>query len=340
MKAVHTRLAVVLLALLSATIAAKAEPITLKLSFFSSDRSHLYRSMVKPFVDAVNTAGNGRVVIDVHLSGRLGDLSSQTKLLDKGTADIALIIQPYEHERFPDADVIELPGIYRNGSEATVVFSKLVASGAIGGFGDYYVIGVFASEPENIHLRPPISSLDGLRGKTIRVNNAAESAALTKLGSEPVFIPINETPAAILSGKVDGAMVPPAPMLEFGIGRVTPYHYLLPVSSVPQALLMSRKRFDSLPDDIKDLIRKYSGGWLIGKYIAINETTTAIVLEQLRTDAKRTVIVPSQADMKTASAVFKSVVAAYAAENPHHGELVKAAREEVERLRAGHEVPP
>jgi hypothetical protein len=46
-----------------------AEPITLKFSFFSSDREGNYLEAVKPFVDAVNASGF--IHIDVYLAGLL-----------------------------------------------------------------------------------------------------------------------------------------------------------------------------------------------------------------------------------------------------------------------------
>jgi TRAP-type transport system periplasmic protein len=52
-----------------APVAVRGEPIKLKLAFFGSDRTHLYRSIVKPFVDAVNAEGRGMVEIDAYLSG-------------------------------------------------------------------------------------------------------------------------------------------------------------------------------------------------------------------------------------------------------------------------------
>ena len=64
-----TRLIVLLLGLLPALAA--AEPVTLKLAYFSSDRTHLYRSGAEPFVNAVNRAGRGRVKIETYFSGRL-----------------------------------------------------------------------------------------------------------------------------------------------------------------------------------------------------------------------------------------------------------------------------
>lgn len=328
------RLLGVVFALLPAMAA--AEPIKLKLAFFSSDRTHLYRSGAKPFVDAVNAAGKGSVEIEVYLNGKLGsDLTKQSQLLRDGSADIAYVVQPYERSTFPDSSVIELPGLYRDAREATLVFSHLVAAGTMRGFNDYFVIGAFASEPQSIHVRPPVASLADLKGKRIRINNETEIAILNKLGATPAFVPINETAEAISSGKIDGATVPPVPMIEFGIGRVATNHYFLRTACVPQALLMSRKKFDSLPSDVQALIRKYSGDWFTENYILINEASTALVMNQLEADPHRKVVFPSQADMLTADAIFKSIVDAYVAGSPHNSELVDAARAEVVKLHPG-----
>ena len=327
------RVIVVALALLP--VAATAEPIRLKLAFFSSDSNHLYLSAVKPFVDAVNAEGKGRVAIDVYLSGKLGrDLSKQTQRLRDGIADIAYVVQPYEREAFPDSPVIELPGLYRNGREATEVFSRLVASDLMRGFKNYFVIGAFASDPENIHTRSPVASLAGLKGKIIRANNETEYTIIEKLGAKSVFIPLNKTADALSAGKIDGAMVPPAPMIEFGIGRVAANHYMLPTSCVPQSLLMTQQRFESLPNDVQEIIRKHSGAWFRENYNRINESSTALIMTVLNSDAHRKVVMPSKADMKTADAIFKSIDDAYAAANPHNAELVNAAQKIISTFRA------
>ena len=318
--------AMVLALVLLPTMAA-ADPIRLKLAFFSSDSNHLYLSAVKPFVDAVNAEGKGRVVIDVYISGKLGsDLSKQTQLLHDGIADIVYVVQPYERDSFPDSPVIELPGLYRNGREATEVFSGLVASHLMRGFENYFVIGAIASDPENIHTRLPVPALSDLKDKIIRANNETEYAIIEKLGGKAIFIPINETAEALSGGRMDGAMLPPVPMIEFGIGRVVANHYMLPTSCVPQSLLMTRKRLESLPDDVQAIIRKYSGAWYAENYNRINESSTALILTVLNSDAHRKVVTPSKADMITADAIFTSIVDAYAAANPHNAELVSAAQ--------------
>lgn len=309
---------------------AAAEPITLTLSFFSSNRSHLYLSGAKPFVDAVNEEGAGRVKIEVHFNSRLGGLAHLSQFVRNGRVDIGYVIPPYESGVFPDASVMELPGLYKNATEASKMFAELVARGAIRAFEDFYVIGAFTSEPESIHTRPPVVALADLKGKRIRANNQVEIDILNRLGAKPAFIPIAQTAQAIMRGEVDGAMVPPAPMFEFGIGRVAPYHYFLRTSCVPQVLLMSRKRFDSLPADVQALIRKHSGAWFMDRYIKVDDAVTARVMHQLETDPRRKVIFPSPAVQR----IYQSLIDAWATKTSHNRELPKMVETEPATIRA------
>jgi TRAP-type C4-dicarboxylate transport system substrate-binding protein len=319
-----------------APAAVRAKSIKLKLAFFSSDRTHLYRAIVKPFVDAVNAEGRNRVQIDVYLSGKLGgDPQKQSNLLLDGTADIAYVVVPYEQRRFPDSAVIELPGLFQDAREATLVFTHLVENGTIRDFKDYYVIGAVASQPETIHLRPAIENLADLKGKKIRANNETEIAVMKRLGMDPVFVPLPQTASAISSGEIDGAYAPLVPMVEFGIGRVAAYHYMLDTASVPLMLLMNRKRFDSLPADVQALIKKYSGEGLALQTIAIDQSSTDLVMNQLQSDSQRKVIFPSPADMLIANAAFKGVINDFVAADPYHAKLIGAVGVETAKLRPG-----
>jgi TRAP-type C4-dicarboxylate transport system substrate-binding protein len=323
-----------IVALMLAPVAVRAEPIKLKLAFFSSDRTHLYRSIVKPFIDAVNAEGRGLVEIEPYLSGKLGgDPAAQSRLVFDGTADIVYVVVPYEQKRFPDTAVIELPGLFADAREATLAFTRLVENGTIRDFRDFYVIGAVGSQPESIHLRPAVSSLADLKGKRVRANNDTEIAVMKRLGMMPMFVPLPQTADAISSGQLDGAFAPPVPMVEFGIGRVTAYHYMLGTSSVPLMLVMSRKRFDALPPGVQALIKKYSGVGLALQTIQIDQSSTDLIMNQIQSDPKRKVIFPSAADMLAANAVFRSIVDSFAAGDPYHVKLIDAVRMETAKLR-------
>jgi TRAP-type C4-dicarboxylate transport system substrate-binding protein len=92
--------------ILSPAIAA-AEPIKLKLSFYTSDRSNIYQNSIKPFVEAVNDEGRGLIEIEVYFGGTINKVqANEPQLITDGIADIALITIGRSPNMFPDSTVI------------------------------------------------------------------------------------------------------------------------------------------------------------------------------------------------------------------------------------------
>lgn len=317
-------------------VAAGAEPIKLKLAFFTSDRISLYTDMIKPFVDAVNMEAPDELQIQVYSSGVLGKSpAQQAQLVLDGVADIAFVI-PGATDRFPDNAVVELPGLFQGLREASLVFTALLAVHALRGYDDFTVIGAFATEPESIHTHAAIASLDDLRAMKIRISSTSEASALELLGIQPILMPVTAVSAAISDGSIDGTTIAPALLQEFGIGRVATYHYLLRTSAGSLSLLMNRKKFEGLPASAQGIIRKYSGAWAATHFADGYERLNAQAVEQLRTDVRRKVITPSQPELDRAQAAFKSVTEEWASRSPHNRGLLDLATAEIVKLRSTH----
>jgi TRAP-type C4-dicarboxylate transport system substrate-binding protein len=312
-----------------------AEPITLKLAFFSSDRSLTYRGAIEPFIEAVNAEGKGLIKIDLYSGGILGkEIAQQPQVVLDGAADIAFVVPGYTPDRFPDNSVLELPGLLPDIREGTLVYTQLIAANALKGYEEFFVIGAFVTEPESIHSRAPIISVDDLKGKRIRVNNMGEGAALGRLGVIPVLMQITQISDAISKGSIDGAAVSISPLSDYGIKRVAVSHYFLETSGAPLVLLMNRKRFDSLPRPAQDIIRKYSGAWVAERFIETYEVAVAQVMKQLKSEPNRKLTFPSQSDLDVAHAAFKAVIAEWAAASPHHRELLELVKSDIAALRS------
>jgi hypothetical protein len=58
------------------------------------------------------------------------------------------------------------------------------------------------------------------------------------------------------------------------------------------------------------------------------------LLEQLKAEPKRKVIVPSATDLEKAKTAEQAVMDAFGARSPHNGKLLQFAKEEVARLRS------
>jgi TRAP-type C4-dicarboxylate transport system substrate-binding protein len=215
------------------------------------------------------------------------------------------------------------------------VYTRLMAANALRGYDDLFVIGAFATEPESVHVRSPVLSLEDLKGKRIRANNLAQAAALESLGVVAVQMPINQAPSAISSGRIDGSTVSPAPLIEFGISRVAPYHFLLAIGAAPLAVVMNRTKFDSLPQASQDIIRKFSGEWAADRFIATYDAENKLALEQLRADPGRKVVTPSQADSDRAKSAFGAVIAKWLSDDPRNRELLTKVEFEISKIRSG-----
>jgi TRAP-type C4-dicarboxylate transport system substrate-binding protein len=327
------RVVVAIVALLP--VVAAADPIKLKLSFFTSDRSIVYLNQIKPFVDAVNADGKGLVEIEVYFSGAISKVqNAQPELVTDGIADMALVVPGQTPEQFSDISVMELPGVFRDTHEASRIFTRLVATKALKGFDDYAVIGAFVSAGESIHSRKPLGSLADLNGQTIRVNNPIEAMTLEKLGAIPVLLAINQTMEKLSQDKIDGATVPPSMLFEFGIGRVTNHHYMMQLGGAPTALVMNRAKFESLPPQAQAIIRKYSDDWLSERSAVAFDAIDDHVLAQLKADQKRTVTYPSLADAATIKDTYVSVIDRWASSSLHNRELLTRVNAEIAKLRS------
>jgi len=314
---------------------AGAEPIDLKYAFFASDRSTTYRDSVKPFIDAVNADPSKLLKIELYPSGVLGkEIARQPQLVLDGTSDFATVVAGTVTERFPDTIAIALPGLFRDSRETTFVHTRLVASGALRGYEDFFTVGAISGAPMPIHTRTPVASLEDLKGKKIRVNNSIEATALKALGMVPVVLPIIQAAELIGAGTIDGTTAQPNSLGEFGISRIATYHYLLSIGSAPAMMLMNKKKFDSLPEAAQNLIRKYSGEWLAARHVEAYDAQEVASLDQLKSDPKRHIILPSDADRATAQIAFKSVVDEWAA-SPRNSELLVSIKRELATLRSG-----
>jgi TRAP-type C4-dicarboxylate transport system substrate-binding protein len=316
-------------------LAATAEPVKLKFSFFTSDRSYIYQSSIKPFVDAVNKDGKGLIEIQVYFSGSISSVQAdQPQLVTDGIADFALIVPGRTPQKFSDTAVMELPGLFRDQREASLVFTRLTEAGALKGYENFLVVGAFVADTESIHTRKPVASIDDLKGLTIRVNNQTQATVLERLGAKPTLLAINQTTEAISTAKIDGATFPTSMLFEFGVGRVTNNHYMIRLGGAPTALVMNRKNFERLPPAVQTIIRKYSGPWLAEHSATSFEALDRLTLEQLKVDPRRSVIFLSSADSERMQHISASVAEDWAAMSPHNKELLALVRAEIKNLRS------
>ncbi len=308
-----------------------AEPVKLKLGHFGNDKTV---EVVKAWAEAVNAEAKGAILVEVYPNGALGrNLAQQAQLIDGGVQDIGFVVPGITPGRFPDNGVLELPGLFRDMREATLVISSLVTASKLRGYEHYFPIDEFGTPPFSIHLRRPIKGLDDLKGLKIRAGNPTEANMLKDLGAVPVLIPVTEVAEAVGRGTIDGTTAQPQTIVDFGIGRVTSFHYMARLGTAPLAELMNRKVFDSLPQAGRDAIRKFSGEWFAQKYLSVLEPMMTEYMNRLRTDPKHTVVEPSAEDQRKWDAAAQRVIHEWVAKDPRNSELFQMVKAEIAKVR-------
>jgi TRAP-type C4-dicarboxylate transport system substrate-binding protein len=304
--------------------AVKADPVKLKFAFFTGETERTWTTTIKPFIDAINQEGKGIVEIDAYPNGALGrNMAQQAQMVLDGVADIAFVLPALTPGRFTENQVMELPGIVTDVKDATLIYSGMLRGGKIKGFEDFYVIAALGGDSFPIHTRQQIGGLVDLKGKKIRAGGALQSRTLKALGIVPVLMPINEVPEAIARGTIDGTAIQTLPMIDYGVGKVVNFHYFAGIGFTPLAVLMNKKKFDSLPPKAKAIVEKYSGDWMNSIYNKRFGDASKEAIAQLAADPKRKVIYPTEAERKILDETYKSVVEEWTAQSPRNAELYR-----------------
>jgi TRAP-type transport system periplasmic protein len=306
----------------------------LKWAVFTPDSEVTFRTVMKPYAETVQRETNNAVVFDLFPNGALGrNPGQQPQMVLDGVADLAWVIPSYSPGRFPDTEVLELPGMFKDLREASLVASGLAAQHALRDYGDFFIVGLWGTAPYSIHTNFPVNSIADLKGKTIRASSKNESAALRAFGAVPIGMPVTEIPEAISRGTISGTTSHMSPFFDFGLDRVTNNHFFIGLGVVPLCVLMNKKKFDALPETSRAVIERNAGDKLTKVWIDSITAYNAANLEKLKSNPKNKVVFPSQAELDEAQKLLAPVREEWVAASERHKELKAALDAELAKVR-------
>jgi TRAP-type C4-dicarboxylate transport system substrate-binding protein len=306
----------------------------LNIAFHAPAHSTTFTAGLKPFADAVMRDAPD-VAIALHPDGtRGGLLTTQVQLLESGGAEAAFVIPGFTPERFPDNFVFGIPGLFRDITEATLTYSRVVDAGHLRGYSDFHVIGAFCTEPFTLHAAKKLTCLADLKGMKLRAANGADEVMLNQLGAAARVVPGDRIVSAIESGEIDGTTLHIGPLYDLGVDRVTSYDYLLRLGCAPLLILMDKRSLDRLPASAQEAIRRHSGESYAQNYARRVAAHHDELLAKLKANQRRTRTEPPPAEIDAANAAFKPIVDDWLAKDARNVRILDAVKAEVARLRA------
>ncbi|WP_203555287.1 TRAP transporter substrate-binding protein [Bacillus sp. B15-48] len=235
-------------------------------SFISSHHlpgSHPFQTEVLEVLFAdLEEQTDGRISSDIYPAASLGAPGSQYDMAVTGEVDIAVSVHGHTPGRFPLVSVIELPFFAtsaENGSEILYTlydeFPEFQDE-----HGDTYPLTIFTAEPAQIFTaKDPIESPEDLRGKRVRSPSPLANQMLEELGASPVSIPMGDVFDALQKGVIDAAIAPYEVLHSFNLSEVVNYVTVVDLSATPFYFTMNQGTYDSLSNEDKELLNRFSG---------------------------------------------------------------------------------
>lgn len=313
---------------------AQAEEV-LKLSFFASPKDPTYSDVLLPWMKAINAEGKGVVRIDAFPGSSLvRGPAAQAKAVGDGVADLAWIVPAYTPGRFPDNEVMELPGVFRDVRESSTVFRRLYNRGLLRGYDNYYVPLLVTTHPYAIHTVKPVKTIDDIKGLKLRAGGPVASASMKALGAVPVGMPVPAIAENVSKGVLNGTGAEWNVMYAFKIIEVAKNHYMQRLGTVPLTVLMNGKKYASLSGKARAIIDRHSGEVLTRKFGDVHFAIQGARLKTTMAKPGHTIVNPGEKEVARWNALMQGVTDKWIATHPKGKELFAAVKEELAKLRA------
>jgi TRAP-type C4-dicarboxylate transport system substrate-binding protein len=222
------------------------------------------RAAIAPWAERVAAASGGRLKFELYPAMQLGgappDLYDQAK---DGVVDLIWTVLGYTPGRFPKSEVFELPFMVSKGESTSVAFQQFVEANSIDEFAGVKLLCVHTHGPGLFHTKDPVTKLEDLKGMKIRGGSRIDNDLLSRLGAEPVGMPVPQVPEALSTGVISGTTIPwevtPALKVAELVRNHTGFSGTHGLYTQTFAFTMNLDRYNSLPDDLKALIDQNAG---------------------------------------------------------------------------------
>jgi TRAP-type C4-dicarboxylate transport system substrate-binding protein len=245
------------LAVLMASAASAAE-YELKMSSMFPSTHFINTLAMQPWADEIEKRTDGRLQFTLFPAGSaLGDATKQFDQVRAGVTDVAVGIPAIPRGRHPKSVLVELPFTVPDSKVGTCAMMAMKDEFA-SDYPDTRVLYLTVTEPSAAHTKERVESLDDLEGLRIRTPTPAITAMLEEIGATPVGMPPTEIYESVERGVVDGNIMPWGPVGAFKLHEVLNYHVDAGINPVAMYIVFNERKFESLPEDIQQVIDEVS----------------------------------------------------------------------------------
>ena len=195
----------------------------------------------------------GKVKVNTFPGGTLLQTKSMYDGIAMGVADIGCLCMAYQPGRFLVTNSLGLPLGIPNARVGSKVLWDFWVKFKPKEFDKVKVLTMFTSAPTNLMSTFPIKTIQDINGVSIRASGGA-ALILSKWGANAVGMPMPATVEALQKGIVKGLFSSLEVMKDLNFAETCKYVTRTSTVVYPFAVIMNKRKWNALPDDIKKAI--------------------------------------------------------------------------------------
>ena len=187
---------------------------------------HIQVNFIEPFIEEIEEASEGRVVINLHPGGSITTGTSAIDDVSTGAVDIVWTLQGYTAGRFPLTEMLEFFDHFNSGEEATATIWGLLEENEDfqEEYGDFVVFNMYTADISDVYLADsPIRTPEDLQGVSLRSASPMIDRALNRFGATTAGMPMPDAYDNIERGVVDGLATGASAIDTYNLWEVLQY---------------------------------------------------------------------------------------------------------------------
>jgi len=220
---------------------------------------HAVHKAVVKFADLVKERSNGEIEIKVFPNGVLGGEREMLEQVQNGALEITKASASPLETFSADYKVFNLPFVFRDREHFFKVLTSPVGESILASSKKKGFIGLayYDSGARSFYGKKAINTPDDLKGLKIRVQQSPTTIKMIQaIGATPTPMAWGEVYPALQTGVVDGAENNVTALTNGRHGEVCKFYSETEHQIVPDVLVISSQRWDSLKKAHQDIIKK------------------------------------------------------------------------------------
>ena len=244
---------------------ARSQEVTLRVHTFMPPVANPYRHFLVPWAEKVSKESNGRIKVQLYPAMQLGGKAPQLlQQVRDGVVDAVWTLPGFTPGVMVKDEVFELPFIHRDTRSSVMALQDFADMHLKKELEPYHPLLLHVHAGSLFMTKGAINKVDDFKGMRIRSPSRTGSWVIEALGGTGVQLPLPELVPMLSKGTVDGAIltyeIAPAVKMQDLADYFTTLSGQQPrMATTVFAFLMNKKKYNSLPADLKKVIDNNSG---------------------------------------------------------------------------------